>query len=77
MLHNNYKPTEKFKGKIILFKAESNNNELPFLGWENLCNDIKLFSYKGKHNAMYADEEIIKIISQEIKDVIIEYERNS
>lgn len=74
-LQKKYRPSEKYHGKIVLFRAEENRHVSQYLGWENLCDNIELYTYKGGHGAMYDDKEAIEFMSNVMKKEILKHEQ--
>ncbi len=65
-----YKPTEEFKGDILLFKAKETNIGNQYFGWDRVCKNINVITFEGNHSAMYDDQESVNIIKENIAEWI-------
>lgn len=68
-LAKSYKPTKRFQGEILLFKTES-DSPLKYLGWENLCDNIRIVTYKGDHMSMYESKETINLFKVNLSEML-------
>ena len=67
-LMSRYKPTEKFNGKILLFKATDAFMNEEYLGWDNVCDDITKVYYDGDHGSMFNDKVAVDVIKTNIDE---------
>jgi hypothetical protein len=61
-----YKPKTIYKGEILLFKSQQNISVHEFLGWNRLCDQIKMLIIKGDHKTLYESEESYNMLSKNI-----------
>jgi thioesterase domain-containing protein len=61
-----YKPKIPYKGEILLFKSQGNNSVHKYLGWDNLCDKIKIVIVEGNHKTIYETEESYRVLSKNI-----------
>lgn len=69
-----YKPAEKYKGKVIIFRASENKSTQRLLGWEKYCDNIEIIDFEGDHGAMYNNPEAVDLIRRKIKHVLDAYD---
>lgn len=69
-LMKRYKPTEKFKGEVLLFRTEANNIPDPYLGWTSLCDHIEVIKIEGDHNSMYRIDGSINVLKEKIQGML-------
>jgi thioesterase domain-containing protein len=67
-LLKNYKPG-KFKGRIMLLRATERKSAFTNLGWDTLVDEIELIYINGKHNTLYTNEELHRIVSSRIQEI--------
>jgi len=63
-----YKPRRAFKGEILLFRSEQNNSVYKYLGWDKLCDKIKLVIIEGNHHTIYETIESYNVLSKNIEE---------
>lgn len=63
-----YKPGTAFKGDILLFKSQKNKSVHKYLGWDSLCDNIKLVTIEGNHQTLYTSEESYNVLSRNIEE---------
>jgi thioesterase domain-containing protein len=61
-----YKPKSAFQGEILLFRSRQNGSAHKYLGWENLCDKIKMVIVEGNHMNLYESEESYNLLSKNI-----------
>jgi thioesterase domain-containing protein len=61
-----YKPKTAYKGEILLFKSQQNNSAYKYLGWDGLCDHIKMVIVEGNHKTIYESEESYNELSKNI-----------
>lgn len=61
-----YKPKTVYKGEILLFRSRQNKSVHKYLGWDSLCDDIKMLLVEGNHMTIYESEESYNILSKNI-----------
>lgn len=61
-----YKPKTVYKGEILLFRSRQNRSVHKYLGWDSLCDDIKMLLVEGNHMTIYESEESYNILSKNI-----------
>lgn len=63
-----YKPGTVFNGEILLFKSQQNKSAHKYLGWDSLCDTIKLVLIEGNHQTLYESEESYNVLSKNITE---------
>jgi hypothetical protein len=63
-----YKPVTAFKGEVLLFKSEQNISVHEYLGWDSLCDTIKLVMIEGNHQTLYETVESYNVLSKNIAE---------
>ncbi len=63
-----YKPKETYKGEILLFKSDQNPSIHKYLGWDSLCDKVKLVHVEGDHKTIYETKESYEALSKHIDD---------
>jgi len=51
-----YKPSAFFKGEILILRATQNKSLNLNLGWDNLCDKVKIIYIEGNHNTIGREE---------------------
>lgn len=65
-IEKRYKPKTVYKGEILLFKSQQNNSAHNYLGWDGLCDHIKMVIVEGNHKTIYESEESYNVLSKNI-----------
>jgi len=63
-----YKPNTAFKGDILLFRSRQNNSVHKFLGWDSLCDNVKIVLIEGDHQTIYESDESYNVLSKNIDE---------
>jgi thioesterase domain-containing protein len=63
-----YKPKTKYKGEILLFRTQQNKSAHQYLGWDSLCDSIKMIMVEGNHKTIYESVESYKVLSKNIAE---------
>ena len=61
-----YKPKTAYRGEILLFKSQQNQSVHKYLGWDGLCDHIKLVTVEGNHKTIYETNESYNVLSKNI-----------
>ena len=61
-----YKPKTVYKGEILLFRSQQNVSVHKYLGWDQLCDKIKMLIIEGDHKTLYESEESYNVLSKNI-----------
>jgi thioesterase domain-containing protein len=61
-----YKPVQAINGEILLFKTTQNRSVHEYLGWDSLCDKVKMVTIEGNHQTIYETVESYNVLSKNI-----------
>jgi len=65
-IEKRYKPKTRYNGEILLFRSQQNKSAHKYLGWDSLCDSIKMVTVEGNHKTIYESEKSYNEFSKNI-----------
>lgn len=62
--------TKKYNGDILLFKVDSNPSKYNYLGWDEICDSVKMIMVTGTHINFLNIKENIDVIRKGVSEFI-------
>ena len=75
-LNLKYKPAI-FKGEILLFRSDTNNENCKYNGWEKHADQVDLVNFNGTHLSIAREKKYAEMIGKEFMNHLAKVKKTS